>query len=49
MIGYTQVVHEFTQLSGFQMNHVYIKSALLEEFPTKAIFQNIHLSDHDVL
>lgn len=41
MIGYTQVVNEPTHISGSQADHIYIKGALLEEFHTKAIIQNI--------
>ena len=37
MILYNQVVNEPTDTSGSQIDHVYIKSALLEEFHTKAI------------
>ena len=41
MIGYTQVVNEPTNISGSRADHIYIKGALLEEFHTKAIIQNI--------
>lgn len=37
MILYNQVVNEPTDISGSQIDHVYIKSALLEEFHTKTI------------
>ena len=37
MILYNQVVNEPTDISGSQIDHVYIKSALLEVFHTKAI------------
>ena len=36
-------------VSGSQIDHVYIKSALLEEFHTKDIAQDINFSDHDVV
>ena len=37
MILYNQVANEPTDISGSQIDHVYIKSALLEVFHTKAI------------
>ena len=49
IIGYTQVVNEPTHIFGSQIDHVYINSALFEEFQTKAIIQNIYFSDHDVV
>ena len=33
-------------MSGFQMDHFYIKSALLREFHINTIVQNIYFSDH---
>ena len=47
MIGYTEFVNKPTHISGSQKAYVYAKSALLEEFLTKAIVQSIYLSDHD--
>ena len=37
IIGYTQVVNEPRHTSGPQLDHVYMKSALLEEFHIKAV------------
>ena len=47
MTGYTQVVNEPIHISGSQLGHVYTKNALLQEFHTKAIVENIFFSDHD--
>ena len=49
MIGYTHVANETRHISGSQIDHVYIKSAVLEEFHIKAIVQNIYFSDHDAV
>ena len=49
MIGYIEVVNEPTHVSRSQRDHVYIKSALLEEFITKGIVQNIYVFDHDAV
>ena len=37
IIEYTQVVNEPTHISGFPIDQVYIKSALLEKFHTNTI------------
>ena len=50
MIGYTQAyAYESTHTSGSQIDYVYIKSILLEEFHKKTIVQNIFFSDHDAV
>ena len=49
MIGYTEFVNKPTHISGSQKAYVYAKSALREEFLTKAIVQSIYLSDHDAV
>ena len=49
MIVYTQVVDESTHISGSKTDHVYLKSALLEEFHINTIVQNIYFSDHDAV
>lgn len=38
MTGLTQAVNELRQISGSQIRHVYIKTALLEEFDTRLFF-----------
>lgn len=47
MIVYPQIVDKSTHISGLKTDHLYIKNALLEEFHTKAIVQNIYFSDYD--
>ena len=49
VIEYTQFVYQPTHISGAQIDHVYIKSALLEEFHIKTIAKNIYYSDHDAV
>ena len=49
MIVYPQIVDKSTHISGLKTDHVYIKSALLEEFHTKAIVQNVYFSDHNAV
>ena len=49
MVGYTQVENELTHLSESQIDHVYIKSTLLEEFHTKTTDKNMYFSDHDAV
>ena len=47
MIGYTQVVHEETQISRSQIDQVYINKGLLEEFHENDIVQNLYFSNYD--
>ena len=48
-IEYTQIENEPTQISGTQVDYVYIKRALFEDFHTKTIIQNIYTSDRDAV
>ena len=36
-------------ISGFLINHAYIKKSLIEEFFTNATVENIYFSDHDAV
>ena len=36
-------------ISGFLIDHVYIKKSLIEEFVTNATVKNIYFSDHDAV
>lgn len=49
IIQYNQTENEPTHISGSQVDHVCVKSALLEEFHTNAIVQNISFSDQDAV
>lgn len=47
MILYIHAVNEPINISGSQLDHVFIKSDLLEEFHEKLIVQSIYFCDHD--
>ena len=49
MIGYTQVVHEETQISRSQIDQVCINKGLLEEFHENDIVQNLYFSNYDAV
>lgn len=49
MIGYTQVVHEETQISRSQIDQVCINKGLLEEFHENDIVQNFYFSNYDAV
>ena len=49
MIGYTQVVHEETQISRSQIDQVCINKGLLEEFHENDIAQTLYFSNYDAV
>ena len=49
MKRYAQVVNKPPRMSGSQIDHIYIKSSLLEEFHAKTIIENIYVSDRGAL
>ena len=46
---HSQTVNKPTHISGSLIDHVYIKKALMEEFFTNVIVENIYFSDHDAI
>ena len=46
---HVQMVNKPMHISGFLIDHVYIKKSLIEEFVTNATVKNIYFSDHDAV
>ena len=43
------MVNKPMHISGFLINHAYIKKSLIEEFFTNPTVENIYFSDHDAV
>lgn len=48
-LKYNQVVNEPTDICRSQIDHVFIKKVLLEQFHTEGIIQNKYFSNHDAV
>ena len=48
-IEHVQMVNKPTHISGYLIDHVYIKRGLMKEFITNVTAENIYFSDHNAI